>query len=292
MGQPRRIIVTADDFGVSAGVNRAVLDAHRAGSLTSASLAATGAAVAEALDIAARNPELEVGLHLVLAAGRPVSEPGAIPSLVTRDGRFRSRRELALLATAGRVDPGDVEREARAQMSRLRTASVSFLNGDQHVHVLPVIRDVVLRIAAEASLAVRVPREVLVYRPGSLMGPAAPRWLLKLGLNSLARAFASRANAERVPINDGFISPFGLFPRPRFTLDAFATILDAARGQVVELMVHPAYVDVDLRVFWPGVDLGREEELRALVDPAFPDLLAERGFHLASFADLARPGQT
>src|SRR5207249_2839194 len=85
----RRLVVTADDFGAAPEVNAAVVRAHRDGILTSTSLMVTGDAVEEAVQLARETPSLAVGLHLVLAQGRPAAPPAEIPDLVAADGAFR-----------------------------------------------------------------------------------------------------------------------------------------------------------------------------------------------------------
>ena len=84
----RQLIITADDFGLSKGVNKAVEKAWQEGILTCASIMAGGAAFDDAVAIARRNPGLQVGLHLSLIQGRPVLPPSQIPGLVNEAGCF------------------------------------------------------------------------------------------------------------------------------------------------------------------------------------------------------------
>ena len=92
MDGTKRLIVSADDFGMSAGVNAGILRAHREGILSDASLMVNGAAADEAVELARSAPRLSVGLHLVLAQGRSTLPPGEIPDLVDADGFFRVHR--------------------------------------------------------------------------------------------------------------------------------------------------------------------------------------------------------
>src|SRR5713101_3047096 len=82
----RRLIVSADDFGMSPGVNAGVLRAHGEGILTETSLMVNGNAAIEAVALALRTPTLGVGLHLVLVQGRPTLPPERIPGLVDEAG--------------------------------------------------------------------------------------------------------------------------------------------------------------------------------------------------------------
>jgi len=82
------VVVTADDLGLSPGVTRGIFEAHRRGVVRSTSLLVTFASSAEAAALARAEPDLEVGLHIDLVGGGPVSDPAAVPSLCDREGRF------------------------------------------------------------------------------------------------------------------------------------------------------------------------------------------------------------
>src|SRR6202453_1019094 len=88
---PARLIINADDFGLTRGVNRAIAELHQAKALTSATLMATGAAFDDAVALAHANPALGVGCHVTLTDGIPVSSPQSIPTLLGPNGKnFRS----------------------------------------------------------------------------------------------------------------------------------------------------------------------------------------------------------
>ena len=94
MGRPetaRRLVVNADDFGRSASINEAVIQAHQDGILTSASLMVNEPALEEAVALARKNPRLGVGLHLALSHGHSILPPEKIPGLVNSSGEFSDR---------------------------------------------------------------------------------------------------------------------------------------------------------------------------------------------------------
>ncbi len=178
----RRVILNADDFGLSPAVNAAVERAHREGVLTAASLMVGERAAPEAVDIARRNPGLAVGLHLTLADGAPVLPPERIPALVRADGRFRDDMAgvgFALAASAAARE--QLRAEVAAQVAAFRATGLAcdHLNAHKHFHMHPVIAAVAFRAAREAGIrAVRVPWEppalVRAVEPGAR---AAPRGL-------------------------------------------------------------------------------------------------------------------
>lgn len=283
-----RLRIVADDFGISAGVNQAVIEAHRMGVLPSASLAPTGSSVDEAFQIALNTPSLEVGAHIVLAAGRPRNDPDRVPSLVDRTGAFVTRNILMTRALAGRLSRVEIEAEIEQQLAVFAEfgCSPSFMNGDQHVQVLPVIRDVMIEMARRVRLPLRVPVERPVFLRRRLGARGAARLGAKMMLNLLAHRLRKRLGPEVK--DDRLLSPFGLFPSPRFDLCAFAALLDHVGEGVSELMVHPAYPDQDLAEFWVtgGRNLAsRKEELDVLLDPQFRELLAERNIVLTKVSE-------
>ena len=288
----KALIITADDFGLGPGVNHAVVDAFQGGALTSASLMVTTPGFEEAVALAHASPALEIGLHFHLAGGYPVRSALEIPSLVGPGGAFCSRSRLLLRGLSGRLRRSDVARELEAQMDRLSRAGItpSYINGDKHVHVLPVVRDVVLDAAARMGLAVRVPLEerVWVFRGSSLRQwyPAAKRTVVKSSLDTLASGFARRCRSRGVPTNDSFLSPFGVFPTAGFALSDFAAVLKHLRGGLTELMVHPAYPDQATAEFWSGGKaqaLDRHREIGSLLDPGFASLVREQGASLTTY---------
>jgi predicted glycoside hydrolase/deacetylase ChbG (UPF0249 family) len=299
--KPRWLVITADDFGVSEGVNQAVLEAHHMGVLTSASLIVTGEAWEEANALASQVPSLEVGLHVALAVGGPLTRPASIPTLVASDGLFCGRRQLLMRALTGQLERDEVARELDAQLGRMVNLGIepAFINGDQHVHILPVVRDVVLDRASSLRIPVRTPRERLLFRTGRMRpldwAGSMGRLGTKATLRSLARGFACRAHERGVFTNHGFLSPFGLFPVPRFDASALTMTLGHIRTGVTELMVHPAYTDEGLGRFWdaPVSELAnRHEEWLALTDDAFISSIRRSGVTLATFTEAQRAWKT
>lgn len=147
----KRLVVNADDFGLSQGVNLGVLRAHQHGILTSATLMVTMPAAAEAFTMAKATPSLGVGIHITLTAGRPLS--GEVPSLTGPDGRF-----LRLPDLASRAQRADVEREVTAQVEAFLAAGLrpTHLDSHHHVHLeIRLVADVFAAAAARLGVPVR-----------------------------------------------------------------------------------------------------------------------------------------
>lgn len=277
----RLLVINADDLGLAPGVNRGIMDARDAGSLSSASMMVNAPAFAEAVALAsARRPGLGVGLHLNLVAGRPLT---AAPSLTdARTGMFHSLGELARRAVSGRVRAADVRGECDAQLRALAAAGVTptHLDSHRHAHALPGILPAVAASAHEAGLHwVRRPLD----RP-ILGAPAASAKMLVLHA-AWRRALVDvdRAHLPLLARATRFrgIALQGVADVERRLL----ALLDGLPSGATELMLHPGYDDASLAAQDP-YRAEREREVAALCAPAVRERLSRGDIRLVSFAEL------
>ncbi len=272
-----RLIVNADDFGSSLPVNRGVERACRDGVVTSASLAAGGAAFDDALARLDDLPELGVGVHLTLAGGRAVAAPGAAPTLVADDGTLpRSAYAFARAYLSGKISPADVRAELRAQLARARDAGVRVTHLDSHFHLhnFPGVAPVVVELAQEFGVAAaRLSR--------CRLWPAGRGWFgRQLVLRFCAEAFG------RLGRRAGLKMPDGLEGQPwagALTAERIVAAVGKLEPGTWELVCHAAAEN-------SGEDeaaaYDRAGELAALTSPAVPGALEERGIRLINFAAL------
>ena len=159
------LIVNADDFGRSPEINRAIIRAHRQGVLTSASLMIAGDAADEAVELARQNPTLAVGLHVVAVDGPAVLPPDRIPRLVNASGCFPDAPiRLGLRYAFSRAVRRELAAEITAQFGRFAATGLAFSHVDshQHMHMHPVVFDLVLERAREfGARGIRVVRDDL-----------------------------------------------------------------------------------------------------------------------------------
>jgi predicted glycoside hydrolase/deacetylase ChbG (UPF0249 family) len=245
-------VVTADDLGLSPGVTKGILESHRKGIVRSTSLIVTAASSAEAAAQARMEPDLEVGLHIDLVGGWPVSDPAAVRSLVDEDGRFVGLGELTKRLLSGRVRARDVATEIRAQAALARSWGILPLAWDshRHVHLMPPIARVVGRVAGDEGVRwIRRARS-----PRSWAGPKATALR--------AATFISALAFRGIPGNRWYVDITSVRPR----LDAAGVALLATYGGVGEIGAHPGYVDDALRAADTLVD-DRLKDLEILTDP-------------------------
>jgi predicted glycoside hydrolase/deacetylase ChbG (UPF0249 family) len=265
-----RLILNADDFGLTAGVNRAIIELHRAGRLTSATLMARAAATEEAIALACATPSLGVGCHVVLVDGEPQLATRELPTLADlRTGRFHSTLGafLARLLT-GRIRTGEIEAEAAAQIALLQSTGLHLTHIDthKHTHMFPAVLRPVLRAARAAGIrAVRNPFEP----QWSLRATPGAPWLRRAEvslLRQLEPAF------RRIVAEEGFATTNGAIGvLATGTLDA-ATVTsllqnlppDTLGTETWELVTHPGYNDRDLAQARTRLLASRETEREAL----------------------------
>jgi len=257
-GAARALVVNADDFGVTAGVSRGILEAHRRGIVSSTTamvnLAPQPETDAEALGL----PRLGVGLHLNLTWGGPVLPAALVPSLVDGEGRFLGDP----VVVAGRAAGDEVRREAEAQIeafARRFGRPPTHLDSHHHVHRRPGVLDAVADVAIAAGLPLR--SQDAGFREG----------LRRRGLRTA----------------DHFVG--GDDPAPYWTLSRLLDTLAGLPTGVTELMCHPGYFDADLAYSRYGPP--REAELAALTDPEARATVERLDIRLCHFGSLPEWGQ-
>jgi hopanoid biosynthesis associated protein HpnK len=280
MSKASKLIVNADDFGISEPVNRGIVEAHDRGIVTSASIMATGPAFAHAVDLARSRPGLAVGIHLVLTEQRPLIGAAAAASLVGRDGRFPPHvAQLLALRLRRRISLAEVRRELGAQLERVRDAGValSHIDGHQHVHVLPGIAAIVADLALEHGVAaVRYPAERV--RGYMLRSPKHARRVVE---QTALRLFCRSSPLKHLRRSDEFV---GFYFGGRLDEANLVTVLASVpAGRTVELMCHPGDDDMQPSEDWAYAWAAERD---ALTSPRIRELVAARGMQLISYRDV------
>jgi predicted glycoside hydrolase/deacetylase ChbG (UPF0249 family) len=265
---PARLILNADDFGLTLGVNRAVLELHLRGVLTSATLMANSLAFDDAVALALAHPTLGVGCHIVLTDGVPVSPPDSVPTLLGPDRRaFRPKLTSFVLALfRGQIDEEEIAIEALAQVQKLQRAGVpiTHLDTHKHTHLFPQVARPLLRIAESAAVpAIRNPFEPAWARAlnhGSLMRQLQLKLLGRL--EPQFRAHPQIANGT-IKTTDGSI---GVSATGKLDPASLAQLLAALPpAGTFELVCHPGYNDVDLDAISTRLRQHRDIERDALL---------------------------
>jgi hopanoid biosynthesis associated protein HpnK len=289
----RRLIVNADDFGLTAGVNRAIAEAHTHGIVTSATLMATGPAFEDAVRLAKQVPRLSVGCHTLLIDGEPVLDGARLPTIASNhSGKARFRdglKSFAARALTGRLNPDEIEAETTAQIRKIQSAgiTVSHLDSHKHTHLFPAVLRPLLRAAIACGVrAVRNPfgpRKPLTSADLLARPNLWTRYAEFRILRSLAGKFHDAAKRQGMAAPDGTL---GMVVTGTLDEKLFRAIAAIIPEGTWEFVCHPGYNDSDLGRANTRLRESRETELRLLTMPAAKKLLGDQGIALISFREL------
>lgn len=283
MRKLRRLIINADDFGISRSVNDGILEAARAGGITSTSLMVNLPDSADAVSRVRQCPGISVGLHLNLTVGNAVSGESSLTHC--RSGEFYPLSRLLAAASLGMIDESDIERECLAQIDRMTRAGFppTHLDSHRHVHTHPAIYPAVLRaVTARRIPHLRVPCEPLDVN-ARVVGATVKKSLLLLSAHQShqTRPGTQSPNTPSQQVT-GFVG-ISLQGGTAFRERLFALIRDLPAG-TTELMTHPGHADADL-ARRDGYTVERELELSVLCSTELQDLLRDNCVALVNFGD-------
>jgi chitin disaccharide deacetylase len=286
----KQLILNADDFGLTCGINEGIIRAHRDGILTSATLMANGPAFDQAVERVRENPGLAVGCHLVLVGGTPVAPLEEIPSLVDRQNRLPgSLGVLVAKLSAGRMPFKQIERELRAQIEKIRSTGIepTHLDTHKHTHAHPQILEALGRVARDLGIrCVRNPVENLRDSWASSRREGAGltvELLAAATLRAVTPGFKAIAQKYGLRFPDHFL---GLAMTGRLGPAALRHLIETLPDGRTEIMLHPGICDAELVRTGSRLQKERQTELEALLDPGVRRALTEQGVRLISYREL------
>jgi chitin disaccharide deacetylase len=282
----KKIIITGDDFGLAQPVNEAIIEAHRRGVLTTASLMVGADFCSDAVERALQCPSLRVGLHLVVVEGRPVLSPAAIPDLVDAEGEFSTR--LVRSGFKYFSYPGirrQLEAEIRAQFEAFRKTGLALdhLNAHNHMHLHPTVMSLILKVGGEYGLkAVRLPCEPPLRSwkaSGKSPGPKLATWIFLRPWLALMKQMLRRANVRH---NDYI---FGMADSGAMVPDLALRFIRNLPDGVTEIYFHPATRRcTEISRTMPLYR--HEDEFKSLTSSRVARAIAESGARRIAFSDL------
>jgi predicted glycoside hydrolase/deacetylase ChbG (UPF0249 family) len=291
----KNLIVNADDLGWTDGINRGILETFHHGIVTSTSLLANGAAFAGGVDAARSAPGLGVGVHLNLSDGPPIADRETIPTLLNSAGEFRGGPESLLLRRArGGLLLLEVENEWDAQIQKIRQAGIAptHLDGHKHVHMLPGLFEIALRLAKRHDIgAIRVALEASSLRAALSSGSkrhsgvVMKQGVQARGLKLLARDAREQAEHAGISTADYFC---GIAQTGELTREGVEQLVKSLPDGTTELMCHPGYMDSALLKTSTRLQDSRQTELQILTDTGIRNLVASLGIRLIDYGFVAQ----
>jgi chitin disaccharide deacetylase len=284
------LILNADDFGLTLGVNAGIIRGHREGILTSTTLMANGPAFEDAVEQARANPGLGVGCHLVLVGGKCVARREDVGSLADADGNLpESLPKFVARISSGMIPAAEIEHELRAQIDKIRAAGVNptHLDTHKHTHAHPRVMEALGKVAKELGIR-RVRKPVENLRDSWQTMQADERGIsMQIVAAGAVRAVAPRFLA--IARKYGLLFPdhfLGLVVTGQVSATALRRMIDTLGDGSTEIMLHPGLCDADLARSGTRLREQRETELQALLDPGVRSALSERGVRLISYREL------
>ena len=278
----KKMIINADDFGLTKGINKAIIECYKKGIVTSASIMANGREFEDAVELSKKNDGLDLGIHLSLIGEAPILVPEEIPSLMGRKG-FLVENSFMFFKKyiAGKIDKNQIELELRAQIGKCLNVNLKLnhINSHQHLHIIPGILDTVISLARYYGIPViRYPYGFIAF-----MDFVSLRIFSQLVLNALSLISKARFEKEcimRTRYMAGFIHSGRL---NREILNNYIAFLPDG---ITEICCHPGIVDDDLKKYYSHWKYHWEQEWNLFSSDETKALFHQNKIQIISFKDL------
>lgn len=277
-----RVIINGDDFGMSPGINRAIIKLHQQGRMKSTSIMANMPWSEEALQYAQTASILEVGVHLNVSTGKPILPAERVPSLATSEGQFHDMSAFLSRLLAGRIQRSELLLELEAQFEKFLEQGIQPVHVDSHMHfhAVPALNEIVSELASRYGIEkVRNPNISAFVVPPPGQAGLVEHALRKTGasvLNSTQTMMARKGILLNGPSNraDNLMYLRWFLGRDGEAGRSFLTSMDGLNDSSVEIIAHPSLADEVLPTLSNYVQ-GRREELAFLESDSFYGLLAD-----------------
>ncbi len=272
----KQIIINADDFGFSEGINKGIIESYKNGIATSTSIVCNTEYFHKSIKELRRLKGLGKGVHLNLTMGKPVSRD--VPSLTNKNGLFeKDVYRFSLRASISKIHKEDIKKELEGQIKLAvsKFEDIDHIDSHQHIHILPQIYPIVLMLARKYKISfVRLPQQHITPEFWNRLPE-------RIVLNALCKiADGYDTNYKR------HINYFCGFWHGGLNEPIFSKIVNSIKEGVCEFMCHPAYPDSFIGKNWSGLKADRTKDLKTLTSPVCRRLVEKNKIKLIRFADL------
>lgn len=270
ISKPPNLKIIADDFGFHRSINEGIAYLLKDGYIDGASLMADGQAFDDVVGRLRGLENLSIGVHLVLVEEKPVLSGEQVPSLVGRQGSLhKNYTSFFGRYITGRIRKSDIEKELKAQIEKCISSGVKpdFLNSHQHLHLLPGITDIVIKLAKKY----RIPRIRIVSEP-LYGGDKFFRKIQSVFLRFLSRLAKNKIIKNRLTCNDFFV---GFINAGNLSIEDIETAVELANrhpDKIIELGCHPGFENESLKIKYKSWgDYNWVKELKVLYEHFFKE---------------------
>ena len=282
------LIVNADEFGLSSGVNKGIIEAFQNGIVRSTTLVVTGKCYDDAITFLRNNPELGAGVHLTLTGGIPVSNIDGVKSLVDEEGKLLLRKKFFRRMISGLIKLNEVEKEFDAQINKLINSGIKITHLDSHqsTYMYPSIFKIAVKMAKKYNLPMRFPIDPISLNKNiSFNLKKSMHVFKKIVLKLISMKLYKEIKKSNIRIADSFRTYYDFHRTDGDFEKSLLNLLKSLDDGINEVMSHPGYWDKDLADWVNGKeDEGlREKELRALTSDGIKTYIRENNIILVNW---------
>jgi len=272
----KRLIVNADDFGLTKGINEGIIKCFKEGIITSASVMSNMPGFYHAVNLAKEHPNLAVGIHLNIVKGKSLEQPGKAFSLIDGNGYFYSLPGLIKRLFLRKIEFSEIENELRAQLEKVLKTNlrITHIDSHRHFHIYPSILDIVIKLAKEYKIMkIRCPLDVFSH----------PRNIKELSLKLLSQRCSGVLKQNNIRYNQRFYDLVKV-EKNRDVSRSFSILCRKIPCGVTEISCHPGFDTNELDGIEKTIH-NREKQITMLIDPAISKIINVCGIKLTTYAD-------
>lgn len=284
----KKLIINADDFGLTCGVNKGIIEGYQAKVITSVSIFPNMPGYEDAIRLLNQNPNLSVGVHLNITCGSPISSKEKIHTLINKEGYFLKLPQLIKRLLLNQIDLNQIKLEFKTQIGKIISDGIlpAHIDSHQYIHVYPDVFKIVIDLSKKYNIPkVRYPYEKFKVR--FIKQFFSKQNLTRTLLCILLKLYTSR----QVLIKNDIIVPdnfLGIMMDTKYPLLTFENMLRSVKEGANEIVCHPGYVDDELIKLTPYIQYvyPRRNELDTILHPRIKKLIKDLDIELISYKEL------
>lgn len=269
----KQLVVTADDFGYSRNVNKAIIKCFRKGIVTSTSLLANTSYFEESVKLLKQNKNLDIGIHVNLTEFRPLTRA---KTLTGKNGKFIKKTRW-FEGYYKNADKKEIEKEIEEQITKTISSGlkIAHLNGHNHIHIFPKVIDAVVKLAKKYKISyIRLPIDA------NNKNYSNQKNFLSI-ISKFSKKARNKILKNKLKTTNDF---YGILNMHDMDFGKLLAIISSIKNGTNELMVHPAYTNGKGDIFHQSTQ--REKEIQLLTSTKIKQLVKKRGINLTNFSNI------
>lgn len=287
----KKLIINADGFGFTQGINHGILESIEHGIVTSVSSNVNFDHIKEVKFLIKNFPKISIGIHFNINVGKPVSDPKLIPSLLNENDEFWGN-QLTGKFLKGKIKINEIEIELENQIKKLQElgVSISHYDGHQNKHLYPGYFNRALKVAKKYDIKrIRTHNRYLFVNNESNRAKLLFKYYLSNPIRVLSHSYGKlrtlQANLNGIKSAERLITPAYIDNSKKYFSETWINIIENLPAGINEIYCHPGYPDDELRKYASYVD-ERKLELEILTSGELKEAINKNKIELISFHDI------